>query len=105
MEADLRTGRLNTTDQFEGYNVKEKNIWRAQAENGSEYYISRYAPRGEERELWLYVHSTSGATRIFGAQLVDREGANRYRFDVSWLALDPEVMNEFMTFQASRIPR
>lgn len=106
IEDAIRTGQLNTHDEFSLPRPKVRSVTSYTGPNGVRYGLFRYAHQGAERELLLYIRSGPGdePPRLFGAQLLhsayDHGGA-----DMVWLALNPEAMNEFITFQAGQIQR
>ncbi len=101
LEAAFRSGELNTEVEFNGFPAKSNATWSARRDDGVQYTVYRH---GEIRELWMYLRSEGDSHRIFGAQVMDMD-KRRSILQLQWLALDPETMDEFMTFQASRIQR
>lgn len=93
---------MSTTQEFTSPAAKPKTVWNSQVSKDTAFVVFRFAPRNVEQELWLYVHTAKDRSedRLFGAMRLDRaSGAFK------WLALDPAVMNEFMTHQASQLLR
>lgn len=104
LEAAFRSGELNTEDEFDGFPAKSNATWSVRRDDGVQYTVFRFARRGEIRELWMYLRSEGDSHRLFGAQVMDMD-KRRSILQLQWLALDPEAMAEFMTFQASRLER
>ena len=102
VEARLSDGRMNTSDEYSDPPAKPKTVWNSQIDKDTSFAILRFAPRNIEQELWLYVrtHTEPSKGRLFGAMRFDRNSGG-----ITWLALDPVAMNEFMVLQASRIQR